>query len=840
MAQISSPGVFIEELPSQTQITSSSSPSNMGIVGFTLRGPTDKATLVTSYQDFLEKFGGFTHSSFVAYQVQAFFLNGGTNAYVVRVVPSDAVAATCSIQSQTTDQVIEVGDGTIAAFTKTSTTSLLKDNGGVSPLVGSSVTFKWRYAATAKTADALKARNGTTSLVGDAATTKFEFRLNPTSIPAVESGLMVAVPGTVIINFLVAAAPKTYTIPAPVSGTVTVGTPDANVVALTFDHATGIGSITTTTAPDNASPITADFTPASATTSITDVAGVFAAGSNLTGSGSVGLADGAYSFTTVVGRKPHNKCPVLATYKINAWSALPVAKGKWGGDLKLTVTPHDLISSTVSAPTAFDVTVSMQSSPGVYADKEFFEGLSFSDPTSSAYFADVINELSNYLGISEPAGNEAPGELTGIVRSMILAGGDESASGKAIAATLINAPVMPRTLSITYTAADGTSKVITDDGQGNLIGDVAVTPAASVVYANGALSFSTSLTIKSGTVVTASYRSAPVETSHVETFGNTAKGYVAGSDGTFDSVHYGRNQLTEPTALSPSYKGMYALSKIEEIMQVVVPDFAGDPIVSNDMISYAELRATQPSGGDRFVLITPPKGSSAAQAADWLQYTLGQKSKWAAVYWPWIKVADPLAAPAQAGKVRALTIPPGGHVAGIYARVDQTRNVGKAPAGMVDGALRGLIGLERVVTQADRDLVVPKMINPLIDSTQTGKAVWGARTIAAEADWRYINARRLFMLLEKEVFNSTHWTVFENNGPGLWARIKSQLNAYLSGKFNEGYFAGSTASQAFFVVCDETNNTPTTIGQGQIITDIGVATNKPSEFVRFRFAQKSQ
>ena len=93
------------------------------------------------------------------------------------------------------------------------------------------------------------------------------------------------------------------------------------------------------------------------------------------------------------------------------------------------------------------------------------------------------------------------------------------------------------------------------------------------------------------------------------------------------------------------------------------------------------------------------------------------------------------------------------------------------------------------------------------------------------------------VFLEKSVFNSTHWIVFENNGPVLWAKIKAQLSGFLTNLFNEGLFAGSSPSDAFFVIVDESNNDANSISAGQVIIDIGVAANTPAEFVRFRFQQ---
>jgi len=117
--------------------------------------------------------------------------------------------------------------------------------------------------------------------------------------------------------------------------------------------------------------------------------------------------------------------------------------------------------------------------------------------------------------------------------------------------------------------------------------------------------------------------------------------------------------------------------------------------------------------------------------------------------------------------------------------------------------------------------------------------VWGVRTISNRSEWRYINARRLFMFLEKSIYNDTFWIVFENNGNGLWSRIKAQISGFMNFLFSDGYFAGASPKQAYFVVVDSSNNTAATIDAGQVIIDVGAAPNKPAEFVRFRFAQKT-
>ena len=849
MAEILSPGVFIEEVPSSAQVIQGVSTSNMGIVGYAKRGPADKATLVTSFPQFQRTFGDLVKESFMPMSIAAFFANGGRRAYVVRVCPADAVLADCRIQSQTTDQQIETGDGLVTTFTKTAITSLLKDNAGASPLVPSSISVRWRAAGTPVVGANTKKRDGTTNLVLVPTQANYEGRINPASIPAFDAGLDAVVRGTVTVKFSVTAATggPALAVVIPVGTghvvTATLGTsPDTAVVV--FDHKTGIFSMKLTgnfiPAGGDTGNVTVDFTPAAATSTATDNGSGIWTG-NVGAAGAIGYADGSYTLN-LTGFVPHNLSPILATYKINAWDLHPISKGAWGNDLKVQIYGSaDAFDVTNATYSAFTVNVLLlNTSTGNFDVVESYEDMIFDTPTAAQYFPDVINELSSLITVVEPGGNEAPGELAGVARVKVLAGGDELVPSQTLVTTLSHNPVAARSVVISYTDSTGTARTITDNGAGKLTGNVDSTGNNLITYTSGAIDVKLGFPVKGGTLVTATYRSAAAETAHLETFGDATKRYtqgpttfyLAGAEGTFDSVNWGINQFTSVT-LQGSYKGLYALNKVDELMQVVVPDFAGDVTVTGQLLDYADQREALPSGGDRFIILTVPKGSNPQDAVDWFRYDLKRMSKWAALYWPWVRVADPLS------NNRPLTMPPMGHVAGVYARTDNTRNVGKSPGGTVDGALRYLLGLEYESVQGERDLVYPNKINPLISSPQTGLAVWGVRTISPTSEWRYINARRLFMFLEKSVFEATHWIVFENNGPGLWTRIKAQVEGFLKSLYNENYFAGNSPAQAFFVIVDETNNPQETIDAGQVIIDVGVAPNKPAEFVRFRFQQKT-
>jgi phage tail sheath protein FI len=280
-------------------------------------------------------------------------------------------------------------------------------------------------------------------------------------------------------------------------------------------------------------------------------------------------------------------------------------------------------------------------------------------------------------------------------------------------------------------------------------------------------------------------------------------------------------------ALAVDQAGIYAFGQVDELMQLVAADFQTDVTVGNALITYAELMK------DKFVILTVPHGLTPQEAVNWKKFQLNNASSYAAVYYPHIKIIDPVTEV-------ATDVPCGGHVAGVYARTDANKNVSKAPAGVEDGKVNWSIGLELDMTPTQVGICNPEKVNCLVQWTHTGRCVWGARTLdIAGGEWPYIQMRRLFMFLEKSVFNATHGHIFKNNGPQLWSSVQTQVASFLLGLQQAGYFAGNSPSESFFVICDRTNNPQNTVDQGIVFCDIGVAPTKPAEFLVFRFQQKA-
>jgi hypothetical protein len=199
-------------------------------------------------------------------------------------------------------------------------------------------------------------------------------------------------------------------------------------------------------------------------------------------------------------------------------------------------------------------------------------------------------------------------------------------------------------------------------------------------------------------------------------------------------------------------------------------------------------------------------------------------------YFPWFIIRDPISG-------QQVSSPPSGHMAGIWARVDTSRGVQKAPA---NEEVIGALSLEYQVSRAEQEVLNPGRVNCIRFFPAEGIRVWGARTLADPAsEWRYINVRRLTNMLKESIADGTRWIVFEPNSDQLWAEIRRDVSAFLTRVWEDGALVGDTADQAFFVKCDAETNPPDIQDAGQVITIIGIAPVKPAEFVVFNLMQST-
>lgn len=285
--------------------------------------------------------------------------------------------------------------------------------------------------------------------------------------------------------------------------------------------------------------------------------------------------------------------------------------------------------------------------------------------------------------------------------------------------------------------------------------------------------------------------------------------------------------------------GVQALEAVDEVAIVAAPGFS-DPGSYEALLSHCELLR------DRVAILDPPEEVEDVTALTRVGLAGGNKAKdgpprpagepairprqsnYGTIYFPWLKVIDPITHD-------MVSTPPSGHMAGIWARTDATRGVHKAPA---NEPIRGAVDLTYLVTKPEQDLLNPMGINCIRYFSAEGIRVWGARTLAAEAsEWRYINVRRLFNMLEESIADGTRWMVFEPNDPTLWRSIRRDIGAFLTRVWRDGALLGRTPQQAFFVQCDEETNPADVRDAGMVVALIGVAVVKPAEFVVFKLSQ---
>jgi hypothetical protein len=260
--------------------------------------------------------------------------------------------------------------------------------------------------------------------------------------------------------------------------------------------------------------------------------------------------------------------------------------------------------------------------------------------------------------------------------------------------------------------------------------------------------------------------------------------------------------------------GLKCFDEIDEIALVAAPGNTS-PAVQDAILSHCETRK------DRFAILDSPE--TIQGGVDKLPKP--RDSKYGAYYFPWIQVYDP-----EKGNI---FVPPSGHVAGVYSRTDSERGVHKAPANEI---VRGALGLKYNVSKGEQDLLNPKGINA-IRFLNNGIRIWGARTLSSDPSWRYINVRRLFIMVETSIERATQWVVFEPNDHRLWKRVARTISSFLTLLWRNGALMGTAPEQAFYVKCDAETNPPEVIDAGQLVCEIGLAPVKPAEFVIFRIGQ---
>jgi hypothetical protein len=283
--------------------------------------------------------------------------------------------------------------------------------------------------------------------------------------------------------------------------------------------------------------------------------------------------------------------------------------------------------------------------------------------------------------------------------------------------------------------------------------------------------------------------------------------------------------------------GLYAFDDVDDMALMVAPGLADAQ--QKEMLEHCETRK------DRFAVLDGPLVSDGAMDipasekgfgamyVPWLKIT---KPSWFVGNQAHIKVTGPNRRKLQKTSKNEVFVPPSGHVAGIMARIDTERGVHKAPANEL---VMGITGLSQNINRIEQGQYNDRGINVIRSFKDRGIRVWGARTLATKSDpsWKYINVRRLFIMIEQSIMVGSQWAVFEPNDHTLWKKLTRDVRAYLMRVWRSGALFGQTPEEAFYVKCDDETNPRYLIDAGQVNVQVGICPVKPAEFVVFSIGQ---
>ncbi|NDJ16471.1 phage tail sheath family protein [Myxacorys almedinensis] len=271
-------------------------------------------------------------------------------------------------------------------------------------------------------------------------------------------------------------------------------------------------------------------------------------------------------------------------------------------------------------------------------------------------------------------------------------------------------------------------------------------------------------------------------------------------------------------------QGLDAIAPLDRMDLVCAPDIV-HPTRSSEQIRRMQQAVLDHCDqlGDRFAILDAGYDLSL-DAVQHQQRSLSSAN--AALYFPWIQDENqPIGS----------FVPPCGHVAGVFARSDRAVGVHQLPANY---ALEGVLDVKRALTNADQFRLNPDLqvagINCLRAFPGRGIRVWGGRTLSTDANWRYINVRRLFLTVVRWVELRLADVAFEPNEVQLWIRIERELNAFCETLLQQGALQGRVPQEAFFVKCNAETNPPEERDRGRVITEIGLAPTLPNEFIVVR------
>ncbi len=533
---------------------------------------------------------------------------------------------------------------------------------------------------------------------------------------------------------------------------------------------------------------------------------------------------------------------------VNVLKVTASSEGLWGNGLRVRVI-------TGSDGRRFTLKVGVVAADGSVAIAEVYSDLCMDDSDTN-YAVTVINRSSRLIKLdlsdelkSSPAtyyqfGTSVSGDLTGIAWTNVHEGVTLSLNIDNLGLRTITLAEVAGGYTTSTKVRDELQRCIRALGSSNAYQNANVGFAANrLTITSGTQGADSSVVVRPGELAT--LLKLGVAGGGAETFGAAdVVPRTMGTTGPSDPPMNGAVPLAGGNDGSapglPDYQAFFTrLKKVRDASIIVLPgqslpaDGSGNTVI-DAAIAHAE------DTKNRMVIIDPAQGVELDQASK-ANALITTTSTYAAMYYPWAKVRNPFynvdtnpSAPV------TLSVGPSSIAAGVWARIDGTRGVWKAPAGVETG-LRGLVGLEYVVDDGDQDQLNPLGVNCLRRFPNYGSVVWGTRSLSTKAnpEWRYVPVRRTAIFIEESLYNGIQWAVFEPNDHRLWGSLRANIGGFMNGLFRAGAFQGEKASDAYFVRCGLGDTmTQDDIDRGQVIAIVGFAPLKPAEFVIVRIQQK--
>ncbi|MFG2937610.1 phage tail sheath family protein [Streptomyces sp. NPDC048282] len=550
----------------------------------------------------------------------------------------------------------------------------------------------------------------------------------------------------------------------------------------------------------------------------------------------------------------------VASVTVGNRASVPVAgatfsaknKGDWGNTLLLQIE-----DATLDPGNLFKLTVRRQTDAAVLPDSpqdlpalEVFDNLSI-DPASSAYVVDVVGQASGLIDVAVPSANDAT--QRGLHRGGL-------------------GPILPLDTDLGFQISldgDGFQTVtLATAGTATALADVAsaIETAVHALVRRKAstdpVAFSgftcttetvgsqSRLVLQSGTKsATSSVRVQPAATHDATALlrigeaagGRSEDGIAVRRPAAVQLLQVGDSGIVAPvTAATRGSDGVAVLtetsfadafSRLDHITDFSLLAVPGEssPAMADLGMAYCANRPLQ----DVFYIAETGRGDDSVADATAFRNKLTTSNSYGALYFPWVRALDPAGRSAD-----PVPLPPSGCVAGLYARIDAARGVWKAPAG-TEAGLNGVVGLGAELSDVDHGNLNPRGVDVLRRFPGVGVVAFGARTVTADPQWRYVPVRRTAIMLRVSIYNGIQWAVFEPNDEPLWAQLRLSIGSFMTTLFRQGAFQGATPSQAFFVKCDAETTTQADIDAGVVNVLVGFAPLKPAEFVVVKISQQA-